>query len=45
VAGGGILLHRNDTNWSGQNPCAFPVATGGTPQAPTAGALLPLWLR
>jgi hypothetical protein len=45
VAAGWLLLHRNDTpNWSG-NPCAFPVATGGTPASPTNGALHPLWLR
>lgn len=48
MAAGWILFHRNDTtNWSGQNPCAFPVAAaaGGTPLAPTAGALRPLYLR
>jgi hypothetical protein len=48
MAAGWILFHRNDTtNWSGQNPCAFPVsaAAGGTPSAPTAGGLRPLWLR
>lgn len=48
MAAGWILFHRNDTtNWSGQNPCAFPVAVavGGTALAPTAGGLSPLWLR
>jgi hypothetical protein len=46
VAAGWILFHRNDTtNWSGQNPCAFPIAVGATSASPTLGALRPLWLR
>jgi hypothetical protein len=46
VAAGWLLFHRNDTtNWSGKNPCAFPVAAGATSASPTAGALRPLWLR
>jgi hypothetical protein len=46
MAAGWILFHRNDTtNWSGQNPCAMKMVTGGTQVAPTLGALRPLWLR
>ncbi len=46
MAAGWILFHRNDTtNWSGQNPCALKMVTGGTPVAPTMGSLRPLWLR
>jgi len=46
VAAGWLLFHRNDTtNWSGKNPCAFPVTTGATAASPTNGALHPLWLR
>lgn len=42
---GWILLRRNDTmNFSG-HPCAFAPGMGGTPQAPTAGGLRPLFLR
>lgn len=46
VSAGWLLLHRNDTtNWSGKNPCAFPIAPGATSASPTLGALRPLWLR
>lgn len=46
VAAGWILFHRNDTaNWSGKNPCGLTMAKGGTPAAPTASSLRPLWLR
>ena len=42
---GWILLRRNDTMNYGGHPCAFAPGTGGTPQAPTAGGLRPLFLR
>jgi hypothetical protein len=46
VAAGWMLFHRNDTaNWSGKNPCGLAMVKGGTPAAPTASSLHPLWLR
>ena len=45
IDAGWILLRRNDTMNFGGHPCAFAPGVGGTPQAPTAGGLRPLFLR